>query len=93
MDGRAVWAFGYHVEGGVMLFRKVPPVPKPPFKDSPFIPVPEGLILTHILQMDCRKRPGKRIALADCFIDSTVPIRSTGSPKKIWVRIRLQRWG
>jgi len=34
------------------------------------------------------KRPKERIVLADCFTASTVLIRFTGGPKKMWVRIR-----
>jgi len=47
-----------------------------------------ALSFTHIFQMDFVKRPKERIVIADCFTASTVLIRFTGSPKKMWVRIR-----
>jgi hypothetical protein len=39
--------------------------------------------------MDFVKWPWKRDAIADYFTASTVSILPTGSPKKMWVRIRL----
>src|SRR5258708_37052510 len=52
-----------------------------------------ALSFTHIFQMDFVKRPKERIVIADCFTASTVLIRFTGGPKKMWVRIRAEAQG
>ncbi len=41
-----------------------------------------SLTFTHILQIDCVKRPEERIVIADWFTVSTVLIRFTSGPKK-----------
>jgi hypothetical protein len=43
--------------------------------------------------MDFVKRPEKRGAVVECFTASTVSLRSTSDPKKMWVKDRLQRRG
>jgi hypothetical protein len=43
--------------------------------------------------MDCVKWPWKRDAIVDYFTASTVSILPTGSPKKMWVRIRQKPRG
>jgi hypothetical protein len=48
-----------------------------------------SLTFTHILQIDFVKRPEERIVIADYFTVSTVLIRFTGGPKKMWVRISI----
>jgi len=49
----------------------------------------KALTFTHILQIDFVKRPEERIVIADYFTVSTVLIRFTGGPKKMWGRISI----
>jgi len=53
----------------------------------------KALTFTHILQIDFVKRPEERITIADCFTASTVPTRSTGGPKKMWIILRAKARG
>jgi len=66
------------------------PCAQAPQKVGPLLKSPS---FTHILQMDFVKRSEARIVVADCFIASTVLLRSTGDLPKMWGRIRLKSSG
>src|SRR2546425_5463797 len=64
-----------------------------PNKERPFIPRLKDLILTHILQIDFVKEPGKTIAIVEIDIISALAIPLSSDFPKMWVRIRPSGMG
>jgi hypothetical protein len=56
-------------------------------------PMRERLILTHILQTDFAREPGKTTRIAEASKISALSIRLSRSFPKMWVRIRPEGRG
>jgi hypothetical protein len=64
-----------------------------PLPNSGEKPLRSRLILTHILQTDCMKEPGKTIASVEIDITSALVIPLSSDSPKMWVKDRRSRMG